>query len=36
MTKSFLKLGLGIVLASASLLASGKDAHADDAIVTVG
>jgi hypothetical protein len=36
MTTNFVKLGLGIVLASACLLGSANVAHADDAIVTVG
>ena len=36
MTRNFIKLGLGVVLASACLLAQSRDARADDAIVTVG
>ena len=36
MTRNFLKLGLGVVLASACLLVATKDARADDAILTVG
>ena len=36
MTRNFIKLGLGMVLVSACLLARAKEARADDAIVTVG
>ena len=36
MTRNFLKLGLGLVLVSTSLLARAGEARADDAIVTVG
>jgi hypothetical protein len=36
MTSNFVKLGLGMMLVSACLLARAKEARADDAIVTVG
>lgn len=36
MTTNFMKLGLGIVLVTTSLLVNATDARADDAIVTVG
>ena len=36
MTRNFIKLGLGVALVSACLLAKAKEARADDAIVTVG
>ncbi|MEA2753117.1 MAG: hypothetical protein QOI41_7260 [Myxococcales bacterium] len=36
MTRNFIKLGLGVVLVSACLLAKANVARADDAIVTVG
>lgn len=36
MTRNFIKLGLGVVLVSASVLARANEARADDAIVTVG
>ena len=36
MARNLIKLGLGIVMATASLLAQAKDVRADDATVTVG